>query len=53
MYVSAFSQFKYSLLALAIASFLFSVPLFVHAQIGNECAFSRTLEMGVDGEDVR
>jgi len=53
MYVSTFSQGKYLVFALSISGFLFSAPLFVHAQIGNECAFSRTLEMGVDGEDVR
>lgn len=53
MYVFAFSQWKYTLLAVVAALFLFSGPLFVQAQISNECGFSRTLEMGVDGEDVR
>jgi len=41
----------YLLAALVFGSALFVSP--AHAQSGNECGFTRTLEVGVDGEDVR
>ena len=48
------SASRFSLLGLSIlvAAFILT-PFFASAQSVNECSFSRTLEMGVDGEDVR
>lgn len=53
MSVSAFVPYKYLLLTLTVASFLLAAPFLAQAQVANECGFSRTLEMGMDGEDVR
>lgn len=36
-----------------ILLFSFSLPFVTKAQVANECSFNRTLEMGIDGEDVR
>lgn len=40
-------------IGVAFLAFLGVTPLVSHAQSANECSFSRTLEDGVDGEDVR
>ena len=53
MYASFLSNTKYALLSLLLLSILMLLPSFAQAQMANECSFSRTLEMGVDGEDVR
>lgn len=41
------------LLAPVLLSGIFLIPNVAAAQMSNECSFSRTLEMNVDGEDVR
>ncbi|MCA9356596.1 peptidoglycan-binding protein [Candidatus Kaiserbacteria bacterium] len=48
-----FTQSTHYFIGLVILSTLLAIPSVSAAQTANECSFSRTLEDGVDGEDVR